>query len=139
MLKLYYRIWVDAIAATKAKMAGTDSWKAYTLVPMSLLMGINLLTFFVWMHSLVSRRLPLVLPVTIFHYRLINDFISVVTTLFIPFVLLNYLLIFNNNRYEQLLTKYPPQNGKLYKKYTLISLGILAIPIMIVVFYFKEV
>ena len=139
MLTLYYKIWADCIAATRAKRAEAGSWKAFTLVPMSVLMGINLLTFFVWMKALVNRNLPLVLPVTIFHYRLINDFISVVTTLFIPFVILNYLAIFSNNQYKRLLELYPSQNGKLYKRYTWISLGILAIPVIIVVMYFHEI
>lgn len=139
MLRLYYKIWVDAIAAVRAKKAEAGSWKLYTLIPMSLLMGINLLTFFLWMKSLVNRTLPLVLPVTIFHYRLINDFISVVVTLFIPFVILNYLLIFNNNRYEQLLTAYQSHTKGLYRRYALISIGLLLIPLLIVTLYFKEV
>jgi hypothetical protein len=139
MFDLYYKIWVDAITATRAKKAEAYGWKLYTLVPMSLLGGINLFTFFLWMKTLVSSRLPLVLPVNIFHYRLINDFISVVVTLFIPFVLLNYLLIFANERYQRLLQRYTAHNGKLYKRYTLISLGLLVIPVLIVALYFHEV
>jgi hypothetical protein len=107
MFGLYYKIWVDAIVATRAKRAEAANWKPFTIVPISLLMGVNLLTFFVWMKSLVNRNLPLFLPVNIFDYRLINDFISIVTTLFIPFVIFNYLVIFSNNRYEQLLNTYP--------------------------------
>jgi hypothetical protein len=139
MFGLYYKIWVDAIAATKAKQAGAASWKLYTLVPMSLLAGINLFTFFLWMKTLVNKRLPLVLPVNIFDYRLINDFISIIVTLFIPFVILNYLLIFSNERYQRLSKQYATHGGKLYKKYTLISLALLVIPVIIVKLYFHEV
>ncbi len=139
MLSLFYKIWVDAITATRAKRAEAGNWKLYTLVPMSVLEGINLLTFFLWMKTIVNRRLPLVLPVDIFHYRLINDFISIIVTLFIPFVILNYLLIFSNDRYQHLLLQYPADGSKLYKKYALISLGLLVIPVLIVTLYFHEV
>ena len=139
MLTTYYKIWVDAITTTREKKAEASGWKLLTLVPMSLLLGINLFTVFLWMKTLVNHRLPLVLPVNIFDYRLINDFISVVVTLFIPFVLLNYLLIFSNERYQQLIKKYSAQGGKLYRRYVLISLGLLAIPVIIVKLYFHEV
>lgn len=139
MLGLYYKIWVDAIAATRAKRAEAGSWKLYTIVPMSALEGINLLTLFLWMKTIVNHRLPLVLPVNIFHYRLINDFISIVVTLFVPFVILNYLLIFSNDRYQRILKQYAADGGNLYKKYALISLGLLVIPLLIVTLYFHAV
>jgi hypothetical protein len=139
MLDLYYKIWVDAIAATKAKKAEVASWKLYTLAPMSFLPGINLFTFFLWMKTLVNHRLPLFLPINIFDYRLVNDFISIVVTLFAPFIILNYLLIFSNERYRRLLKQYPAYKGKLYKKYALISLGLLVIPVLVVTLFFHEV
>jgi len=46
MVNLYYKIWVDAIAAQQAKKSATVNWKLYTLIPISLLQGIKLLTFF---------------------------------------------------------------------------------------------
>jgi len=131
MLGWYYKIWVDAITITKAKSAEKSSWKTYTLIPMSALMGINLLTFFLGMKTLVNPNLPLFFPVTIFDYRLINDFISIMATLFIPFVILNFLLIFNNNRYLQLMQNYKPHSGKLYKRYAFISIGLITIPFII--------
>jgi hypothetical protein len=136
MLALYYKIWVDAIVTEKAKKVEARNWKLYTLIPISLLQGINLFTFFYWMKTLVNRTLPLFFPVTIFNARLINDFISIVITLFIPFVLLNYLLIFNNERYEQLMIKYKPEDKNLYKKYSLVTLGLFIIPLIIKVMFF---
>lgn len=136
MLTLYYKIWTDAITSTRAKRAEAASWKLYTIVPLSLLLGINLLTIFIWVRTIFNRNLPLVFPIHIFNYLLINDFISVIVTLFFPFVIFNYLLIFSNDRYKELLESYAPQNGKLYKMYALISLGILIIPIIIAVMFF---
>jgi hypothetical protein len=136
MRRLYYSIWADAITAARASRAEASSWKAFTLVPISLLMGLNLLTLFIWLKKLINHYLPLYLPVHIFSANLINDFIAILLTLFVPFLLLNYLLIFVNDRYQQILATYPGQNGKLYRKYVLITLGILAIPLVITSMFF---
>jgi hypothetical protein len=50
---------------------------------------------------------------------------------FIPFFLLNYLVIFYDQRYEKLVKVYKNTNGKLYRKYTLISLGLLTVPLIL--------
>jgi hypothetical protein len=136
MRSLYYKIWVDAIKTEKAKRVEARNWKLYTIIPISLLQGINLFTFFYWMKVVVNRMLPLFFPVTIFNARLINAFISIIITLFIPFVILNYLLIFNNERYEELMIKYKSGDKKLYKKYSLITLGLFIIPLIIKAMFF---
>ena len=136
ILRLYYRIWVDAIIVEKSKKAERRNWKLYTLIPISLLQGINLFTLFYWMKHLVNRNLPLVFGVDIFNARLINAFIGIVLTLFVPFVLLNYLLIFSTNRYEELLVTYKTQHAGLYKKYVLYTFGALAIPIILQKMFF---
>lgn len=137
MRTLYYSVWADIITRTRRKKANVPNWKLYTIVPMSLLPGINLFTLFLWMKVLVNHNLPLVLPVDIFNNRLINGAVSMVVTFFIPFVILNYLLLFYNNHYEQVLKQYHSHDGRLYRKYVLISLGVLVIPVLIVRFYFK--
>lgn len=139
MLSLYYKIWTDAIVTEQSKKLQKKNWKLYTLIPISLLMGINLLTFFYWMKVAINRNLPLFFGVDIFNAKPLNGFISIIITFFIPFVILNYLLIFNSNRYEELLDRYPAKQGKLYKKYTLISLGLLIIPILLQKLFFHEV
>ena len=136
MLSLYYKIWVDAIAAERAKKSKIGNWKLYTLIPVSALQGINLLTFFYWMKVVVNRNLPLAMPVNIFNARLINGVISLVITLFLPFLIFNYLVIFNNNRYEYLLTQYKTQGGKLYQKYALVSVMLLIGPVIIQKMFF---
>ncbi len=136
MAGLYYKIWVDAIVTERSKKTEARNWKIYTIIPMSLLQGINLFTFFYWMKTLVNRNLPVFFPVTIFNARLINDFIAIVITLFVPFVILNFLLIFSYDRYEQLIVKYRSGCAKYYKRYTMITLGLLVIPIIIQKMFF---
>jgi hypothetical protein len=136
MSALYYRIWTDAIASQKAKKAERANWKMYTLIPVSIVMGINLFTLFYFLRTVVNRNLLLYMPVNIFSAKPINGFISILITFFIPFVILNYLMIFNNDRYNMLEKKYHDEGGKLYRKYVLWSLGILVIPVLIGVMFF---
>ncbi|HEY4327131.1 MAG TPA: hypothetical protein VGN20_24300 [Mucilaginibacter sp.] len=139
VLGLYYKIWVDAIVVEQSKRNRKTNWKLNTIIPMSVLNGANLLTFFYWMKTIVNKNFLLFFPVSIFNAKPLNGFISIVITFFIPFVILNYLLIFNNDRYKELLIKYPGNNGKLYKKYILFSLGLLIVPVVIMKVYFAKV
>ena len=131
MLNAYYKLWVDAILLERSKKGREGSWKAYTLIPISLLMGINLFTLLYWANELTKHRLPMLLIVNLFSERLLNFYISVIVMFFIPFLLLNYLVIFYNQRYEELTRLNKGSNGKLYRNYALISIGLLAIPIIL--------
>jgi len=136
MFGLYYRIWVDAIVSERSKKIEKRNWKLFSLISISLLQGINLFTFFYWMKAAVNRNLPLFMPVGIFNAKPLNGFISVVITFVIPFVILNYLVIFSNNQYERLMDEYPNQNGRLYRKYVLYSTGLFIVPIIIKKLFF---
>jgi hypothetical protein len=138
-MNLYYKIWVDAIFSMRKKKIEASNWKLYTIIPISLLMGINLFTFFYWMKVIVNKNLPLFFGVDIFKARPLNAYISVIITFFVPFVILNYLLIFNNERYDDLTKKYEANNGNLYKKYILYSIGLMIIPIIIQKMFFTIV
>lgn len=137
MTGLYYRIWADAIVSQKEERGEHTSWKLYTMVPMSVLQGINLFTIFYWLRLIVNRGLLLMMPVDIFSARPLNGFISVIITFFIPFILLNYLLIFNNNKYKKLIENYNSEGGKLYRKYALSSIALAIIPIVVKVMFFE--
>ena len=138
-MNLYYKIWVDAIFSIRKNRIEAGNWKLYTIIPISLLMGINLFTLFYWMKVIVNKNLPLFFGVDIFNAKPLNGYISVIITFFVPFVILNYLLIFNNSRYDNLTKRYEANNGKLYKKYILYSIGLMIIPIIIQKMFFSVV
>src|SRR6202012_2839039 len=123
MLSAYYKLWVDAIVSEKNKKGRGTTWKAFTIIPISILMGINLLTLLYWTSKLTHYQLPVVLIVGIFNARLLNIYISAILMYFIPFLLLNYLVIFYNSRYKELIKSYQDNKGKWYRNYALMSLG----------------
>jgi hypothetical protein len=137
MFSLYYKIWVDAIVAEQSKKGRDRNWKLFTIIPISLLQGVNLLTILYWMKIIVDRNLPLFVGFDIFSAGAINSFLAVLMTFFIPFLILNYLLIFNNDRYAALIKQYPYKRGIIYRRYVMGSIGILIIPIIIQVMFFN--
>jgi hypothetical protein len=128
MLRAYYKLWVDAIIAQKTKRDRQSSWKAFTIVPISVMMGINLFTLLYWINVLTHHELPVILVVKFSSDTLINIFLSAILMFFVPFLLLNSLVIFYNNKFESLVKTYKANNGKWYRNYYLASIGGLVIP-----------
>jgi len=128
MLSLYYKIWADAIRLTKSSKTESENWKMFTIIPISILQGVNLLTLLFWIRWLSDKETAIILPMKLFNVGLLNDFVSIILTFFLPFVILNYLLIFYNDRYNDLLKTYRGRGGKLYLWYMALTLGIFALP-----------
>jgi hypothetical protein len=128
MLSIYYKIWADAIRLTKSSKSEGKNWKIFTIIPISALMGINLVTIFLWIRAFSHRKFTVILPVKIFNLSPVNTAISILITFFVPFVILNYLLIFDRERYNGLLKTYKSKSGKIYLWYIALTLGIFAAP-----------
>jgi hypothetical protein len=128
MLSLYYRIWTDAIQLTKSSKSEGKNWKIFTIIPISALMGINLVTIFLWIRALSNRKFTVILPLKIFNVDPFNIAVSIIITFFLPFIILNYLLIFDRDRYNELIKTYKSRSGKLYLWYIALTLGIFAAP-----------
>ncbi len=130
MKNLYYKIWVDAIVYEKTKHGHLRNWKPYTLIPISVLQGFNLLTVFFWL-STFNLKIDIFFDFNIFPGKMIDGFLSGFLTLFLPFILLNYLLIFRGKKYDTLIEKYDYRKGKLYLIYFLTTIGLFILPIII--------
>lgn len=130
MLKLYYKIWVDAIVYEQTKHGHFRNWKPYTLIPISVLQGVNLLTIFFWL-STFNLKIDIFLDFDLFPGKMIDSFLSGFITLFFPFILLNWVLIFRCKRFEILVEKYEYKKGKFYLIYFLATIGVFIFPIII--------
>lgn len=131
MLSVYYKIWIDAIKFTQTKTGKTGNWMLATIIPISIFQGINLLTILLWLRAFSKKELLVIFPLHIFNVGPVNSFISVIVTYFVPFVILNYLLIFYNRKYNELMKRYRARNGKRYLGYALISIGICVAPMIL--------
>ncbi|MDB4923933.1 MAG: hypothetical protein JWQ54_5916 [Mucilaginibacter sp.] len=129
MFNIYYKIWVDAIVFEQTKNGQRRNWKTFTLLPVSVIQGINLLTILFWTRALTHAKIPLFFDINIFNTKGLNTLIPALL-FFMPFIVLNYLLIIYNQRYENLIAKYKYYNGKLYLGYFLFSTGVFILPII---------
>ena len=57
---IYYRIWVDAIVFEKTKNRDIGNWKFFTILPLSLLHGINALTIMIILNILNIKIDPFI-------------------------------------------------------------------------------
>lgn len=135
MLSAYYKIWVDAILFAKSNKAESQSWKVFTMIQISILQGLNLATLLLLIRAFSNRKFRVVLPVGIFNVTIVDVAISLLLTFFLPFVILNYLLIFSNDRYNQLINTYKSTSRKWYLWYAAITLGIFFIPYIVKIIF----
>ncbi|TSJ43337.1 hypothetical protein FO440_03850 [Mucilaginibacter corticis] len=130
MISLYYKIWADALIQARSKKGRESGWQLMLITAMSVLQGINFLAVLLLLRLLSKGRYLILFPVHIFNVPGFNTGVSVLITYFLPFVILNYLLIFYNNKYNQIAKTYGDRKGKLYRLYALISLGIIVVPLL---------
>lgn len=130
-MNIYYRIWADAIVFERTKHGHMRNWKVFTLIPISLVQGLNLLAIFILIGFLTGNFANLFFEIDIFPGSMLDSFVSGSITMILPFLLLNYILVFWNKRYEKIIENYPFKNGKLYLLYFLISIGLFLGPLII--------
>lgn len=132
-MKLYYRIWVDCITKLRSIEANKDNWQTKGIITMSIAMTFN----FVLLMVIIQKNI-----LDYYFYEinipLLSGFQNYILTIlilfFLPCVIINYLLIFRNKRYEKLLKKYPYSNGKFIVAYILISMFLPIVLLLIGMF-----
>lgn len=128
-MRLYYLIWVDLIIRAKTQPANKNNWQVMTLLYMSVVMAVDLLFLMVilqevmgyYFYTLEIQMLP----------HAIGGIISFIILFVVPPLVLNYIQIFRNRRYNKLIKRYKYHDGKLAG--TCMLLG-LFIPVIVLLF-----
>lgn len=81
MKNLYYKIWVDAIVYEITKHGHLRNWKPNTLIPISVLQGVNFLTIFFWL-STFNLKIDIFLDFDLFPGKMIDGFFFQVLLLY---------------------------------------------------------
>lgn len=129
-MNLYYKIWVDCIKRLQSIPANKKSWKRLTMAFMTSAMAINFMIIMAILQRNVLGYSFYDIKVDVFPGTKLDALISGLTLYWLPMTLINYFLIFRNNRYEELLKKYKSYNGKLFFIYFFTS---LAIPLLVLI------
>lgn len=125
------------VRINKQSEANKQNWQVTCIVVMTLAMASNLFLIMLLLQKGIFGYNFYKLHLTFTPKKLaaITEF-SILYLL--PCLVLNYVLIFRNKRYEYLLQKYPYKyNGKLFVGYFMFSLGIPVLLLIIGILYFK--
>ena len=120
-MKFYYTIWVDTMVKIKSQPQNKGSWKTLSFVFVSMAMAMNFMT----VASILQRN---VLGKSIYNFNSdifpgtkLDALLKFVILFLFPVMLVNYVLIFHNKKYEKLIEKFRTYNGKLGVTYILLS------------------
>jgi vacuolar-type H+-ATPase subunit I/STV1 len=123
MKNFYYSIWVDTIINIKKNPKHKKDWKLLSMVYMTLLNSLNFGVVLMCLSYVFNFKVIWV-RITIFPGSMLNSFASFIIQFAIPFIILNYVLIFYKNRYTGLIQNYSDKKGKLFAAYLLSSIGL---------------
>lgn len=127
MLRIYYKICVDAIV--KSKAANNGIWKFNTIMFMSAFLSLIFMSIVI----LLKRFFPEYINFSIFPDNYIKKSLDVkleaIMLYLIPSLIINYFLIIYNKRYEKLLLNYKSSNGKYMLRFMLFSLSLIIVSI----------
>jgi hypothetical protein len=129
MENLYYKIWVDAINFERKSKEGFRNWKVYTMIGMTMMQYLNFMELTLLLYAFKIKYN--VVLIDFLPGSMLDGFLSG-SIIAMPFAFINYLLIFRKRRYEILLIKYKNNDGKLYKRYVLLSLVLFILPVYII-------
>jgi len=136
-MKLYYKIWVDGIVKLRSRPQNAGLWKFFAMTFTSMAMALNLVLILFILSDLGIVDGIFKVPVNFFPGTRVDAFFSFFVSYLLPFLLLNYFLIFYKERYKELTNRYPYYGGKLYLKYFLGSLGVFLAYIIVAVLIAK--
>lgn len=130
MTNFYYSIWVDAISSMKKHHSNDRYWKLKLLLHISWIQAINWWIIFIWLRFFDILRIPL-FELNVFPGTLTDGFLAFVLQFGLPFIVLNYMLIFYRNKYVAILEKYKTSGFRFAPVYSF-SVLILAFATAIV-------
>lgn len=119
MRNVYYLIWVDAIVNFRKYNPARTDWKISLFIIQTTCNALNLWAILLWLKFF--EIYSFIIKIDIFPATILNSAAGFIVQFASPFILLNYFLIFHNDRYEKLIEKYPHKNGKLAMIYTMAS------------------
>lgn len=122
-------IWVDFMKRARKNPANKDNWKQGGMIFMTLAMTFNLGLVMAVFQKFILKKYFYVIYFTFLPQRL-NDVLDYLILFILPCFIINYLLIYRNERYEKLFLLYRDYNGKLAAWYIVISFMLPALLVL---------
>jgi len=123
MRNIYYQLWVDGIVNSKDYKNNKSSWKYTVYWILTIANGLNLASLVVWLKFYQIELYTL--EINLFPNSLLENVIEGFLNYIALIAIINYFVVFYNNRYLKLIKKYPDYNGKLAFFYVVFSILLL--------------
>lgn len=104
MNNIYYLIWSDAILSIRKHHPHKSDWKIAIFIFITSMHTFNLWIVLLWLKYFNVFILP-PFSIDVFPGGMIDGFLAFTIRFASPFIILNYFLIFHNNRYEKIIAK----------------------------------
>ncbi len=127
MFGLYFRIWANCIYRLKSQPANKKTWKAGSMILMTLAMSMNMLLLLTVFQRYVLHKYYYKFDVPEMSTYANNVLLFIILYVF-PCFMLNYFLIFRNDRYKSLLKIHQNETDNLFITYFVIS---MALPVIL--------
>ena len=101
MLKLYYEIWVDCII--RLKKFDEDWWQYKTIAVMTFWLGIAFLIIMSILQNFIFKDIFYSIDLQPYFSKPIAQLFEYLILYNLPFLMINYFLIFYKNKYEKLI------------------------------------
>lgn len=105
MKNIYYLIWADTILSINKHHPNKKNWKVEAFMVITTMHAFNMWIVMLWLKYFKIFILPPI-DLDIFPGDIIDGFLTFIVKFTLPFIILNYFLIFHNNRYEEIIKKY---------------------------------
>jgi hypothetical protein len=112
-------IWSDAISSFR-KHQPHKNWKFTLFIYITWMNALNLWTVILWVKYFNILNIPKI-SIDIFPGTLVNGFLTFSCEFALPFALINYFMIFYNNRYESIVEKYHNIKFRFAPVYSILS------------------
>ncbi len=131
MIKIFYKIWVDAIIYEQTNFKGRRNWKFYTIIAMTAAQMFYLYTFIFWFDYFFGINLDFSPDIDLFPGKMLDNGLSATITYTLPIVIINYFVIFYKQKYKKFIKNYGYKNGKLFLSFLILSYGIFVLSILV--------
>jgi hypothetical protein len=113
-----------------------EDWKWMVQIYMTITMALNLMFLLAILQRNIFNFSFYDIEINLFPVKILNDLLSGFILFFLPPLLINYLLIFKNKKYLDLIEKYKSENGNYFFRYFFTSL-FLPLVVLIIAFILR--
>ena len=99
-----------------------EDWKWMVQIYTTITMALNLMFLLAILQRNIFNFSFYDIEINLFPVKILNDLLSGFILFFLPPLLINYLLIFKNKKYLDLIEKYKSENGNYFFRYFFTSL-----------------